>query len=735
MSAEFEIGGGVTIGGQPVSGIAAGSDIEIIVQNGIATIVAQTLEEVVNEINPIAWWRYDRGMVSAPSSVAQKDGNTFSSWISSNMQAPVAGQLDPYGTTGASKVLETAAFNQHGLAQGVFGTKHPGVSAGIRAFVAPIGGRYIWIFDGNDGTPEVKVSPAGVLTVVAGANVLATATLRANGFIEIEVISRDWLLDAANNTGIFTGDAASSNIAGDITKGYYVYDVTAIENEAFLRCANQIAGGAELQHDAAMVPEYFLERGEIWAPPALYGLCRVSDATIAACFAQNTGRATLFFLIDPQVVPAAATSTVLTNATGSSLSWGFAATTAKIWAGVFGVSGGTTIDPVPVGKHLVAMTWDGHNVAIYVDGQLALNPTPAVVGAPNQLVLAVTNNMGWQHAVLADTVVDAAQIARISWALLSAVGGPSPTLNDIWSVWNPVLWSSHPHRRLAFAEAVFEPEPAADSVTLTWRVDIPFMTISSHSVIAIADGVVIGSTAGVNGTFQQTYAMPINTKRLVIRDGQIGDVAVHSFSQKVAVEGRLLPEPMPTWDIRFFGDSVLNGFLAPTPAVQSYAMILRDSAPAGTRLSVWGWGGYMLATEGSTAGARTTLVNELTLDIAATARVTVGVVIGINDANTNSFGSLANYLAAFEDFIDKIHAAVPIAQVLIIGQHTCIPDGTQAPYRAAMLGCAATRPWSLAVDLSTISVPIEPTDVTGLHPTPVGFTNISSLLKTILGIP
>lgn len=692
-----------------------------------------SLEQTIGDFDPIAWWRWDRGMVVGPETIEGKSSNDFAAWFPQVMTGPTAGQQDPWGGSNAVGFREavSGAASHFITSPGTLGTKHSGASAANRVTVAPVGGRYIWVGDATDDIPFVKMSPTGVVTVVNGANVLATATPLDNGYFLLEVWSREWVLAAFDNVSVVTGDATTRVVVGDPTMGFRIYDSQTVENPLVLRIENQVAGGAELQRDPLAVPEYARQLDEIWAALGVLGVARAYDVQFDAAFAQTTGRATVFIIVDPGTINTAASYVFFTNDGLSAISFGFNPTTNQVWAGVYGTSGGTSVDPIPLGKHCLAMTWDGTDVALYVDGQIAIPPTPATVAAPHQVGIAMTHNMGWQHAVLMDQVLATADVQAVSWALLSAVTVPNPVMNNVWAILNPSLWATHPARRLAFAEAVFSPDPTATSVTVNWQVDFPGPILSDQTVTVFADGVWVGSDVGVGGSYSATYAFPAGTTQLVVRDGQTGDSAGRAYSKTVQVDGILVAEPARTRDIRVLGDSIANGFLAPRPAQEAWTMILRDLAPVTTRLSVWGWYGYELHTEGATAGDRTTLVAAFTSDIAATATVTPVVSIGINDAYFNSYGSVAAFTTAFQDFIDKLHATLPLAQVLLVGMQTCVPDVTVAPYRAAILGSAVGRPWATPVDLSTITVQLE---ADGVHPTAVGHAAIAAFLRTILGL-
>jgi hypothetical protein len=103
-------------------------------------------------------------------------------------------------------------------------------------------------------------------------------------------------------------------------------------------------------------------------------------------------------------------------------------------------------------------------------------------------------------------------------------------------------------------------------------------------------------------------------------------------------------------------------------------------------------------------------------------------------------GGAASFASAAGNVLDLIHAQSPNTKILVIGSHTCTNllgtnEPTIAPYRSALLGIVPSRSsWCSALNLSSITVAMDDTDSTHLHPNAAGQSAILSAVRSAISL-
>jgi lysophospholipase L1-like esterase len=190
-------------------------------------------------------------------------------------------------------------------------------------------------------------------------------------------------------------------------------------------------------------------------------------------------------------------------------------------------------------------------------------------------------------------------------------------------------------------------------------------------------------------------------------------------------------ETNPTPRLLVYGDSIIQGGATVNNGLGTWCYQLRDDIP----VIIDGWSGRHLHDDAETEGQRTAYAAQIVIANPSS----VWLAVGINDY-VNSVWTPAAFGAAYADLLDKIHAALPSAEIYAQTMLDSTSEGvnglgyTLPNYRTVISDAQSSRSaWCALVDGTAMLDP-----GTGLldsvHPNAVGHASCYTYAKTVLGL-
>lgn len=686
-----------------------------------------------------------------PSTVAQLHETDIDLWTKVGFGTVNTGMTGPVAGTTAVQIMQDSSTGGHSLNMGWSGTAGANTSILFEVIAKIIGGSgvYLWFRDAFDAVPVFKTNGA-VISVIGGANSTAWT-------LDMQDYGADWYryrmiakglfhtpVDPANAVEILMGDVSGyASIVGDPAKGVIIHRVLAHQNGELLTIPDGGVLGADLAGDGTYRPEYrepfFTGWGlpDMWAPAGTAGIAKTTHASILALYGSSSISTTAISICF-DMAPTSPTSILLSRTDAASFSFGLT-TNLTLWCGIYGTSGFTTVDPIPLGKHRLTVVKNGALASVYLDGELFCAPAAVTSATVNTFYLVVAQHSAITEARVWGSALTPAQVQNDALALLPR---SCPVIRDAYKVWNGSLWDTRNIERLSFSESIWTIPGTATSVEVTYTE--AFGAPSSGRKFGpsvYADGALVETIVlpGTAGSHTVTVDLPVGATSLVLRNGPRGSSTVTSYVTDISISGgahRVVPSA-PQHRLVVIGDSVGNGWNSTVPAEDGWCPRLKNERANG-RVTLYGWGGYALFDEVVISGWDVEFPSRIAALCDGTASIDVLFTLCLNDASKAWAGGAAGYGVAVGAFIDAIHALLPTAHVWLLGPHICTnalgsAEAAVAPYRAALLAEETGRTaWCTAVDASAWTVAMDDTDATHLHPNTAGHSALFTGIQTAL---
>lgn len=719
------------------------------------------------ELGCVCFWRAVDATVTNSGSYSLDAGAAVSGsgWVKTNIATPAQGRPDPRGGYQAWSVRDNATSGYHSLCFAGWGGTIGGNSPCVYdVILKPVGTRWIWIRDAYDAAPAFSINPTTGSVAPSGASgVTARSTPLGDGWFKITCVCPPGTAHIDGTYGLTTllGDgSAAQTYAGDGASGYDLFSAYGYQYSVV---TSLLGGGSgvdgtytyTLTGDGTNVPLLATNSAAngltgLWQGPGAIGLLSSTNATLRGYYNPGNPHTTAITLYCELAMVSAATLMAVVSS-GSGFSIGIMPGM-QLWVGTYGAAGEWTItsQSLNVGEpYCIVAVYTGSVLTLYVNGEAWISNLPITFGSytASQVAFVPQQDMVMTNMATFNKTLTHGQVASLSEYLLADFANVRPA-NHL-QVANGMLWGTERELRLSFAELHLRSDGRAQSIRVRsqnqWHSSA--LAASTWGPAVFADGVeVLTMTSPDTLSYERTAWIPEGTTEIVVRDSLSSNWAPCLVDRVIGDGLSVIPEPRPTRRIVVWGDSVSCGANATKPTSEGWTMRLRDLLRTNEptmQLTAWACGGLAVANNGTSESLRTGLVTHLSwLTNGSEDNDVLLIAMGTNDATGywTSWGSSAtNFWAAYADILSKLHAASPNLKILCIAPHNCPSSPSVANLNAIRAQIVANAEglgsWCRLLNLGAISVDMDPTDSTGLHPSTTGqstiFTAVSSRLSVL----
>jgi len=689
---------------------------------------------------PAAYWTADYGVTEVHGSVYPTDtGNACDTWIMGYMTA-TAGAADPFGGHSAWRFRMTTYTGGHNfIAPGVTGTVSAHEALEYEIICKMIGGAYLYPYDANDANPAVTFD--GKTVLAAAGNVVARVADLGDGWSKLTMVFGAGTLYMSSTVGLnfAVGDASGfANVVGSPSLGVDVYSVNVrqysrisqIASRGTLTLSPQLTGSSTTNSTQLVPKSAANSLPGTWIDPSRNGLFLTTSTNLRAYFAPGHAF-TVVISMFLETQAGVAISLFGTRSDGQSFTIGYSAN-GTLWLGWYGdltYSMGVPAYLTTNRIHSIAVTYTGSQVSVWLNGSCVIRDFAIAFGTSNsdQIGFGPARDSVVLGCAIWGTALSETEVIGVSRHMAKT---GDLTTSDSIEVQNAMLWNTAHRRRLPMSDLKLALDGTARTVTVRAGNIIAAGVADNHNGPAVfADGVFLGEMATPTAKIPSTttFALPAGTRELVVRDG-LSAIWDGMIVERVTVAGATVVMPSaPRRRIAVYGDSLSAGQTATNSSAEGWAALLRASVAGQYELSVFGSGGIGLYLDGWDANARTRFATELDEHLNGKESSDVFIcAIGINDGTGfwASWGnSAANFGAALADLLDKLHAASPGTRFLLLAPPS-LPLSPSAANIAAIgaqiMAVGAARSWCEELDLSTVTIEIDASDATHLHPNTAG---------------
>ena len=196
-----------------------------------------------------------------------------------------------------------------------------------------------------------------------------------------------------------------------------------------------------------------------------------------------------------------------------------------------------------------------------------------------------------------------------------------------------------------------------------------------------------------------------------------------------------IPYSQPVDRFVVVGNSIANGYVTTNPQLNAWPMLLR-AHKSPTRVSEYAFGAYSLNLEGSTASARTILVNRIDSLFDGSGTNTLWLALGVNDYIISAWNAAA-FQTAYNDLLLKFIAKRPTLRIYCqspLPAPCCSTDANAqgsklADYRTAIQNATSGLNVTFVNGLTRIKATLSGD---ALHPGDVGQAEYDSSVEAIV---
>lgn len=700
------------------------------------------------DLSSLSWWTLSANEEHRRSNLSQVHGTSIEQWIPTGVTV-APGQVDAETGMIAAQVMEDSSFGAHAINIGWTGTALAHGTIVTEIIAKSIGDVQLWFRDAWDNQPTYHAQGASV-SVVAGPLASASAEALGSGWVRYRLLSRDSFERFDSNYALEIGmrdSAGDLEVQGDPNRGVLIHSVTTYQYGQVVRVADQMSTGAVLAPETGSGLEYrvsgLIGQPDVWAPSDVIGILGTASPSLVAAYAAGRSNTTVFTLgVDS--APPRDVNLMLSDGVGRSFNFGIT-TDLRIWCGVYGTRTFVSSSALALGRqYVIAVVNDRGRVSIFADGALIASGTFSSSAAPNAVRFIAGGGRAMGQMAVWGKALASSEVQLVT-RFMRNERSSSPTPIELGL---DELEDSVTSKRLAYSEYHFRLTGSDGLLTVEAESGLPVGVYDRPFGPSVwADGIYVGSmpTPAMPGAHRYTFAIPSNTSEVVVRNGPCADNWAQSYATRVTATGASMVDVQaPQHRLLVIGDSVANGWNSSNPGVEGWAPGLKSASDPTHRVTIWGSGGYALATEAVVPGWYPEFPNELELLLDGSTTNTLVFALGINDAMSGVWnsggGGAAGFAAAAFDVIDWVHSYRPDAQIAVWGAHRCTnalgsAEGTVAPYREALRAQAATRPWCGFIDASQWTVEMDDLDFTALHPNAAGHATLRANMAGAIGWP